>query len=80
MALYPDVNVELVGEDGNAFSILGRVKKALEKSGHPEAVAPFLEEAQSGDYGNLLRTVIKYVKIDDDDDYDGWDDDGDYEW
>ncbi len=29
---YPNVYVKLVGEDGNAFSILARVSKALKKS------------------------------------------------
>ena len=26
---YPDFTVRLVGEDGNAFAILGRVRRAL---------------------------------------------------
>jgi len=26
---YPDVKVKLVGEDGNAFAIIGKVKTAL---------------------------------------------------
>jgi hypothetical protein len=26
---YPDIEVELVGQDGNAYSILGRVNRAL---------------------------------------------------
>ena len=30
---FPDVNVPLAGEDGNAFAILGRVRKALRRAG-----------------------------------------------
>ena len=30
---YPEVKVTLVGEDGNAFSILGRAKQAARKVG-----------------------------------------------
>lgn len=30
---YPEINVPLVGEDGNAFSILGRVKRIMRRAG-----------------------------------------------
>lgn len=30
---YPTINVKLVGEDGNAFFIIGKVKKTLQKEG-----------------------------------------------
>lgn len=62
--LYPDVYVELVGMDGNAFSIIGRVQKALRKHGYGDAVEKFHEEATSGDYDHLLATVVKYVNVD----------------
>lgn len=59
---YPDVFVELTGEDGNAFLILGRVQKALRKAGVDKAeVAEFMAEATSGDYDHLLQTVVKWV-------------------
>ena len=60
---YPDVHVKLVGEDGNAFSIIGRVRRALTKAGHKDAVGEFTEEATSGDYNHLLNTVMKYVNV-----------------
>jgi len=57
----PRPTVKLVGEDGNAFFILGRVQKAMRKAGwSKEAIAEFHREATSGDYGHLLRTVMKY--------------------
>lgn len=77
---FPDVNVELVGQDGNAFAIIGRVQKALKRAGETDAAKEFAEEAMNGDYNHLLRTVMEYVSIGDDDGYSGWDEDGDYEW
>ena len=33
MAKYPDVTVELSGQDGNAFFIIGRTRSALKRAG-----------------------------------------------
>lgn len=73
---FPEVRVPLVGEDGNAFAILGRAKKALERGGAtPEEVTEFMDEAKSGDYNHLLQTVMAWVETgsdDDEEDDDGW--------
>lgn len=68
---YPDVNVRLVGEDGNAFAIMGRVSKAMKSAGIPKSeVSAYMAEATSGDYSNLLRTTMDWVTCDADlDDY-----------
>ncbi len=58
-----DAVVQLSGEDGNAFAILGRVQRAIRKSNHPELAAQFLQEAMSGDYDNLLVTCMRYVDV-----------------
>ena len=59
---YPNVRVKLVGEDGNAFAIIGRVTKALRKGGAPDAdVKEFQQQAMSGDYNVLLATCMKWV-------------------
>jgi hypothetical protein len=59
--------VELVGEDGNAFSILGRVKKALRRAGNDDAVVDsYLEQAMSGDYDHLLAVTLAFVEYDSD--------------
>ncbi len=43
---YPRVRVRLVGEDGNAFAILGRTRRALQNAGaSPKDVAEFIREA-----------------------------------
>lgn len=54
--------VKLVGEDGNAFSILARVRKVLRENGLEDKIEEFTEEATSGDYDHLLQTVCKYCE------------------
>jgi len=59
---YPDVHVQLSGLDGNAFSILGRVSKALRDARVPRAeLDQFRVEATSSDYDNLLATAMRWV-------------------
>ena len=56
--------VKLIGEDGNAFVILGRITAALRKAGYKEEyIEKYQEESMSGDYDNLLVTATKYVNI-----------------
>ena len=63
--LYPDIQVNLVGEDGNAFAIIGRVRQALRREGVAEKkVEAFAEEVMSGDYDNVRRTVMSWVEVD----------------
>lgn len=61
---YPEVKtVKLVGEDGNAFAILGRVMKAMKSAGLSKEVQnAYYKEATSGDYDHLLQTTMKWVK------------------
>ena len=61
---YPDITVTLVGEDGNAFAILGRVLKDLKQHGvSKEEIEEFKKEAMSGDYDHLLQTVMDWVNV-----------------
>ena len=55
--------VKLIGESGNAFSVLGRVTKALKRAGMKTESDAFLKEAVTGDYDHLLRTAMKYVEV-----------------
>lgn len=61
--LFPEVEVELSGQDGNAAVIIGRVAKALRRAGQHEAASRYVDEAMSGDYDNVLRTSMKYVSV-----------------
>lgn len=58
---YPDIEVELVGHDGNAFVVMGRVAKALRRTGHADEIAEFQKECMSDDYDHLLQTCMKWV-------------------
>jgi len=56
--------VKLIGEDGNAFAIMGTVAKALKKAGFSEEhIAKYYEESSSGDYDNLIRVAMKYANV-----------------
>ncbi len=59
-----DVQVQLVGEDGNAFAIMGKVVKAMRRAGcDSELITQYQREAMSGDYDNLLRVTMNYVEV-----------------
>ena len=59
---FPHVTVQLTGEDGNAFAIMGRVCKALRRAGvGDDAIKEFQKEAMSGDYNDLLCTCMRWV-------------------
>jgi hypothetical protein len=60
---HPDVEVQLTGQDGNAFAVLGAVRKALVDAGHQDEVEAFLAEATSGDYDHLLGTCMRWVNV-----------------
>ena len=62
MPKYPDIEVQLSGEDGNAFFIISRVCKALRHGGvSKEEVDAFSAEAMSGDYDHVLQTAMATV-------------------
>jgi hypothetical protein len=56
--------VKLVGHDGNAFAIMGRVKQALKRAGaDKEYIDRYVREAMAGDYNNLLRVSMEYAAV-----------------
>ena len=61
---YPEIEVELVGNDGNAFAIMGAVSKALKRAKVSEAeVKQYMAESMSGDYDNLRRVAMAWVTV-----------------
>lgn len=59
-----DIKVQLTGKDGNAFAIMGAVGSALKKAGATaEQVDEYQNESMSGDYDNLLRVAMKWVRV-----------------
>lgn len=61
---YPDIEVELVGQDGNAFAIMASVSKAMRRAKVSQVeIDKYLEESTSGDYDNLLATATRWVSV-----------------
>lgn len=61
---YIHIKIKLIGKNGNAFSILAKVNKKLEKHNVPQQDRDlFLKQAMSGDYNNLLRVCMNWFTI-----------------
>lgn len=70
---FPDVTVQLTGEDANGFFIVARARKALmdylrteEGMTHQEAwveTKPFFDDALSANYDHLLAVVMEWVTV-----------------
>lgn len=59
-----NVTVKLIGNDGNAFAILGAVQSAMRKAKvEKEVIDEYLKEAMSGDYDHLLCVTMDYVNV-----------------
>jgi len=59
-----NVEVQLSGNDGNAFAIMGAVKSALKKAGASnEELDQYISDSMSGDYDNLLRVAMEWVEV-----------------
>ena len=56
--------LQLLGQDGNAFAILGKARRAAKDADWSDAeVKKFMDEAKSGDYDHLLQTCMKYFDV-----------------
>ena len=59
---HPEIRVDLVGHDGNAFAIMGAVAKAMRRAGIDKAeIDKYYAESTSGDYDHLLQTAMQWV-------------------
>jgi hypothetical protein len=58
-----DIKVKLIGENGNAFHIIGKVMKALKRAGYHKLAKEYQVEATSGDYNHVLITTMDYIEI-----------------
>jgi len=56
--------VQLTGEDGNVFSIIGRVSKALKRAKQPDKATEFKNKAfNAGSYDEVLQLAMKYCDV-----------------
>ena len=61
---FPGIQVKLVGEDGNAMVVIGRIRRAMRRANVPSAaIEAFTEEAMSGDYDHVLRTAMETIDV-----------------
>lgn len=61
---YPHIKVNIIGQNGNAFCILGICKKAMERAKLPQTeIDSFMSEAMSGGYDHLLATVLAWFVV-----------------
>ncbi|MER0443031.1 hypothetical protein ABR738_00320 [Streptomyces sp. Edi4] len=60
---YPDMEVQLSSAGGNAYHLIGLVRRALRQAGHSEAAATFAASAtQSASYDDLLQLIMRTVE------------------
>lgn len=61
---YPDIKFKMSSENGNIFSIMGRLMQTLEKNNVPQAeIDECMADMQSSDYDHALQTVFKWVDV-----------------
>jgi len=62
---FPHVHVQLTGQDGNVFSIIGRVQRALREGGASnEDVDAFWEQVSNAhSYDEALLTIMRWVDV-----------------
>ena len=61
---YPHITVQLTGNDGNAFAIMGAVRKALLADGVDyDEISEYMNDSMSGDYDHLLQVAMKWVDV-----------------
>ena len=64
MTKYPEIEVQLTGNDGNAFAVMGAVKRALKRAKvSADEISEYTEQSMSGDYDYLLRVAMSWVTV-----------------
>lgn len=62
--IYPNIDVQLTGNDSNAFAIMGAVSNELKAHRVPTSeINKFRKECMSGNYDELLQTCMKWVNV-----------------
>ena len=62
--VHPEITVKLIGTDGNAFALLGKMQAEMRRAKVPAGeIEEFMEEATAGDYNHLLATCTKWVNV-----------------
>jgi hypothetical protein len=63
MAKY-NIDVQLTGQDGNAFFIMASVQRALRRAGASQnEIGEYVSQATAGDYNQLLSATMEWVNV-----------------
>lgn len=61
---HQDITVQLTGNDGNAFAVIGAVTKAMRKAKlSKDEITAYTNAAMSGDYNHLLQVTMDTVNV-----------------
>ena len=56
--------LQLSGEDGNVFFIIGRARSIAKENGwSKEKIAEFMNDVTSGNYDHALQVCMKYFDV-----------------
>lgn len=56
--------LKLIGEDGNAFMVMGLAQRAAKKAGWTkEQIDEYMKKAMAGNYDHLLQTTMEYFDV-----------------
>ena len=59
-----DIEVQLIGTDGNVFALGGKVSRALKLGGHPELASEFTSSLfKCSSYDEALQLIMEYVEV-----------------
>lgn len=57
------IKLNLVGLDGNAFSLMGAFRRAASTQGRtPQEIRDVTDDCTSGDYNHLLSVIMKHTR------------------
>ena len=61
---YLDITVKIIGDNGNAFCILGICTREMRRHKLPQSeIDNFMSEATHGDYNHLLCVVMNWFNV-----------------
>ena len=61
---HPDISVQLTGQDGNVFNLMGVVIRALRSNGFGDEVDDFISEVTSSkSYHEALAVMMQWVDV-----------------
>ena len=61
---HPDISVQLVGQNGNVFNLMGIVIRALRNNGSGDEVDDFISEVTSSkSYHEALAVMMQWVDV-----------------